>query len=114
MSEFIDLTEGSGMTRNFRKDKENILDAQYQNLDILPICETFDAAQVISMLGNNGCVSLRIYYGMDSEMKVHAILVGADIDGNDMLPPVGKIENFILERGERCPFKCPPTSPLNS
>ena len=114
MSAFIDLTEAGEMTRTFRGIKEDILGTVYQNLKILPICETFDAAQVQDMLSNNGCVELRVYFGMDAAKKISAILVGVDSAGKDILPENDDAGNFIIERGTRCPDNCPPTSPLNS
>jgi hypothetical protein len=114
MSDFIDLNEASVMTRTFRGIKEQILGIGYQGLEILPFCETFDAGQVQDMLSNNGCIGLRVYYGMDSNKKIHAILVGVDNEGKDILPEDDNAGNFILERGERNPPTPPPTSPLNS
>ena len=114
MSDFIVLSEAIDMTRLFRGMKESILHGDYQGLQILPQCETFDAAQVKSMLGNTNCVGMRIYYGMDENKKIHGILVGVDNEGKDILPENEQAGNYILERGIRCPDNCPPTSPLNS
>ena len=114
MSQFIDLAEAAAMTKEFRSEKENILDTNFKNLDILPVCETFDAAQVVSMLKNPECTGLRIYYGMDEHNKIHAILVGVNSEDEDILPPSDEPENYILERSRRCPMYCPPPSGLNS
>lgn len=84
-----------------------------------PICETFDKAAIDKLLAEDGCASLRVYYGMDEEMLVHAILVAADAEGADILPAVssanasGDEDPVILEDALRCPQDCPPPSPLN-
>ena len=118
MNHEITLSEAVAMTTRFRSYKESILKTEYQNEDILPVCETFEKLSVEALLSQGGATHLRIYYGMDSEYKVHAILVGADSTGADILPeensnllqdPTG----VILEDAQRCPPYCPPTSPLN-
>lgn len=113
MSQFISLTEAENMTALYRAQKEAILDANYQSQDILAICETFDKADVETVLGHSGCEGLRIYYGMDEHLKVHAILVGVNEENEDMLPPESE-DPYLLERGLRCPDMCGPESPLNS
>jgi hypothetical protein len=115
MSEFIGLTEATLMTRDFKTNREIILGTIYQNQDLLPFNETFDKDQVISMLNNSGCVGMRIYYGMDTGKKVHALLVGVDSENKDILPENDEAGNFILERSNRVPpGPNPPSSPLNS
>ncbi len=81
-----------------------------------PVCETFSKASIESLIANPRCVSFRIYYGMNPDKSVHAILVGADEKGNDILPAQSAAlgdEGVILEDAERCPQICPPPSPLN-
>lgn len=88
-----------------------------------PVCETFNKSAVLELLNNPEAVFLRLYYGMSGDYAVHAILVAADADGEDMLPAAGgndvlasesQEENVILEDGFRCPQYCPPASPLNT
>jgi len=83
-----------------------------------PICETFDKDTVTHLLSNPKAASFRIYYGMKEDKSVHAILVAADANGNDILPAGTKdlADNGgdILEDAFRCPDICPPDSPLNS
>jgi hypothetical protein len=110
----IPLPAAVEMTRRLRDNRNSILAEQYQRQDILAICETFDAAAIQAILTQDGCVSLRIYYGMDESLKIHAILVGADSSGKDILPPEASAdEGEIMEEGVRCPTMCPPASPLN-
>jgi hypothetical protein len=112
MSHVISLTTAIDMTTRYRQNRISVIDPNQPNTAILCICETFDKAEVMDMLSQSGCESLRIYYGMDDKLNVHAILVGADENGADMLPntePAG----VILEDGQRCPPYCPPPSDLN-
>jgi hypothetical protein len=114
MSAFISLEEAATMTRLYRSVNELMLSLPYQNQEILPLCETFDAEQVRSMLDNEGCVGLRVYYGVDADNKIHAVLVGVDLNDADILPGEEQPGNYIIERSERCPSTCPPPSVLNS
>jgi hypothetical protein len=115
MSEFIALTEAVGMTRDFKTNRETILGTGYQNQDLLPFNETFEKDKIIDMLNNSGCVGMRLYYGMDSGKKIHALLVGIDSEGKDILPENDDPGNYILERSNRVPpGPTPPSSPLNS
>jgi hypothetical protein len=84
-----------------------------------PICETFEKDVIQKLLDTTGCASFRIYYGMKADQQVDAILVAADAEGNDILPPqgnaaIGTTDPVIIEDGYRCPDDCPPSSSLNS
>ena len=84
-----------------------------------PLCETFEKEAVHKLLATEGCVSLRIYYGMKENKNVDALLVAVNSSGEDILPAAtNSIEAtngpIILEDGLRCPDDCPPKSPLNS
>ncbi len=115
MSHEISQTTAQEMTAVFRSNKETILDRNYQNQGILPICETFDKTELETLLSHPECEKLRIYYGMDENLKVHAILVGVNASDEDILPNDPNSENGeIMERSTRCPVDCPPESPLNS
>lgn len=114
----IPLAQAIEMTRRYRTNRENILTEQYREHEILPTCETFDAASIQKLIDQANCVSIRIYYGMDESLGIHAIIVGADSEGRDILPLTasdadGSPEGEIMEDGIRCPKMCPPESPLN-
>ena len=85
-----------------------------------PICETFEASAIERLLATPGAVSFRIYYGLKENGTMHAILVAADSDGNDLLPvsqssfATNGQDPIILEDAFRCPPTCPPDSPLNT
>lgn len=121
MSSFIPLQQAIEMTMLYRQQKENILDPAFQNKNILVNSETFERAEFDTVLGDPNCVKLRIYYGMDDSLQVHAIIVGVDAKDQDILPddtagttsvtdPGGR----IIEEGMRCPPNCPPPSSLNN
>lgn len=107
------------MTTRYRQNRETILAASYQNQNILPLSETFDRAAFDALLAKTGCTRLRIYYGMDEDKKLHAIIVAVDDQNEDMLSQSAALtaedeEEDLLERGFRCPDDCPPDSPLNT
>jgi hypothetical protein len=87
----------------------------------MPICETFEKESVLKMLQIEGVDKFRIYYGTKENGEVCAVLVAVDAEGNDILPDETNIiektgdegEALILEESYRCPYLCPPESPLN-
>lgn len=122
-SHAISLDQAVAMTTLYRQNRENILQPQYQFQNILAICETFNKSDIQKLLNENGCEGFRIYYGMSADLQVHAILVGVDSTGADILLPSANDQGNgvkdggdgdILEDGQRCPTYCPPDSPLNS
>jgi hypothetical protein len=118
MSEFIPLQKAIEMTSLFRKEKEELLQEQFRNKNIFANSETFEKDQLEKILAKEGCKKLRIYYGMDEELKIHAILVPVNANNEDILPVAMKNEEptndeGIIDRGVRCPPNCPPPSELN-
>ena len=123
MNQFIPLDQARQMTALYRAQKEGILSSVFRGHDLLSICETFDAQALLSVLNTPGCASLRIYFGMNDDFKVHAILVGVNENDEDMLPQTlsnslrassNGTTTGIIENGIVCPPTCPPSSPLNS
>lgn len=106
----IPLEEAIDMTSRYRSGKETILAEDFRGKNILPLAETFDRAAFDALLAQEGCASLRIYYGMKEDSSVHLIIVGADGEGADILPA----DAVIIEEGKRCPPDCGVASPLNS
>jgi hypothetical protein len=80
--------------------------------------ETFNIEDVNTLLAATGAAGIRIYYGMDENYNVHAILVAVDEEANDILPEenasITSDPIVIIEQGIRCPPTCPDNSPLNS
>ncbi|MCU0322079.1 MAG: hypothetical protein MUE72_06640 [Chitinophagaceae bacterium] len=117
-SHSISLEKAVEMTTLYRENKNVILKEQYQFTDILALNETFNKEAIIALLQQETCVAFRIYYGMSEDLKVHAILVGVNEKGEDILPAtssrgVTEGDGEILEESARCPIYCPPPSPLN-
>jgi hypothetical protein len=114
MPHAISLTLAAEMIRRYKINNENILCDEFKKRSILPYNETFDRNDVVNLL-SRGAQKLRIYYGMDNDMKVHAILVGVDADGHDILPTsnLEATTDLILEQSSRCPDMCPDPSPIN-
>ncbi len=116
-SHFISLQTAIDMTDLYRSEKENILDAAYRHQGILALSETFNRAAIDALLNEQGCAGIRIYYGMDEGLKVHAILVAVDENNADILPTQVAMlqggDKVIVEEGQRCPDICPPGSVLN-
>jgi hypothetical protein len=122
MSQFISLQTAISMTSLYRSQRDNILKTEYQNQNILALSEAFDRTVFDAVLAESGCQGLRIYYGMSADLKVHAIIVGVDENGNDILPSSNAAaaaegeedDGYIIENANRCPPICPGDSPLNS
>ncbi|MDB5229621.1 MAG: hypothetical protein JWN76_426 [Chitinophagaceae bacterium] len=116
MNNHISLQQAIAMTTRYRENKTSIL-APGVSMDILCISETFPKLAVTGLLAQEGAEFLRIYYGMDEQLDVHAIVVAADKDGKDMLTSAGltgTADDPILEEASRCPPLCPAVpSPLN-
>jgi hypothetical protein len=104
----ISLEQAVAMTTLYRSNRPSDF----------PVCETFPLTAIQSLVANPAAAFFRIYYGMKENMLVHAILVVADSEGNDLLPAANRLaededDNEILEDSIRCPNVCPPDSPLN-
>lgn len=118
MSNFISLREASKMTALYRKEMNQILAEPFKGQNILSICETFEKKDLLSLINKPGCEKLRVYYGMDETLSVHAILVAVNNNNEDILPSLEKSDSVeeqdILEHADKCPVYCPPDSPLNT
>lgn len=111
---FISLSTAQAMTARFRAEKENILLPAYRGQNILSICETFNRSPFDSVLAEEGCVGLRIYFGMEEDLKIKVIIVGVDADNKDILPASARQQRTqddpdtgIIELGRPCPDFCP-------
>lgn len=100
MPQYITLREAEKMMTKYVDEKENILATPYKGLNILPISETFDKSAIETILAQTGCVSMKLYFSMDENFLVKAILVGVNSQGEDILAPGDEI---IVERGQRYP-----------
>lgn len=119
VSHFIPLPQAIEMTTLYRGQYEAALVPELRNKQILPICETFNREAFEYLLNESGCVGIRLYFGMDVDLKVRIIAVAVNERNQDMLPAQSRGMSAtngeeIVEEGQRCPDDCPPPSPLNS
>lgn len=117
MSQFISLEQAIAMTTLYRQHQESVLAEPFQNKGVLARCETIERQFIETLLAKPGCAALRIYYGMDSSLKIHAIVVAVNEKDQDMIAHGEKnlaiTEDDIVEESRRCPTDCPPPSELN-
>jgi hypothetical protein len=118
----ITLEQAITMTTLYRARKAQVLNPTFSN--VLSISETFNREIFDSLLAQPGAAGIRIYYGMDTNMSIHAILVAVDSNNKDILPPTSTGSTLatntgastdsgtIGELGTTCPPNCS-SSPLN-
>lgn len=121
MNHYITLPEAAAMTARYRTNRELILTPAQQGKNTLPFSETFDRTSIDSLLAKPGCTAIRIYYGMDEALSVHAVMVGVNSANEDLITTTSSLATTetdetgdLLERGTRCPDICPPESELNT
>jgi hypothetical protein len=59
------------------------------------------------LLDQEGCMGIRMYYGLDEHGKKELVLVGADADQNDMT-------ELVADLSMPCPSICGVANALNS
>jgi hypothetical protein len=94
----ITLAEGSKMTAAYRatiSTGDTIALAVGKNL-------------VNSILGQTGCMGIRMYFALDEDENKQLVLVGVDANGDDMTAGV-IVDNMIT-----CPNICSKKNSLNS
>lgn len=94
----VTLNDASGWTANFR--------ATISSGDI--IAHFVGKQKINAILEQEGCMGIRIYYGIDDDGEKNLILVGVAADENDM------VNGVIVEKLVTCPPKCSTTNALNS
>ncbi|MES2003012.1 MAG: hypothetical protein V4450_00725 [Bacteroidota bacterium] len=105
----ISLAEAIGLTSRYRQEP----------VTGLFLSEAYDAASVLALLQQPACKSFRLYLGRKEDGSICTVLVAADADGKDILPPAPQAamsdddEGILLENAFHCPPICPPPSPLN-
>ena len=86
----IDLADGGDWTKNYR------LSANYDGVKSI----FYGKTKLQDILGQKGCVGIRIYKAIDAEGVPVMVLIGTDANENDLL------EGYVLERGILCPPNC--------
>ena len=118
----ISLDRVKELTTRYDKNKQAILKEEYHDKGTLPTCETFERAAFDQLLAQEGCVGIRIYYGMDGESNVKLIVVGVDKSDQDIRQSTSNLRKlktddtidepvFALSDSLRCPPYCPPPPP---
>ncbi|RYY49834.1 MAG: hypothetical protein EOO06_05995 [Chitinophagaceae bacterium] len=112
----ISLQSAIDMTTRFRAGREARLIRPDQDIDVLPLSETFHREAIDNLLAVPGCAAIRIYFGLDDYNKIHTLIVPVNKNNEDILSTSDgqNIEPIIVEVGQRCPPTCPPTSDLNT
>ncbi|MFQ5709416.1 MAG: hypothetical protein ACE5HO_18310 [bacterium] len=94
----ITLDDASVLTRNFQS--ENPVDQS--------IGAFMGREALLSILKQEGCVGVRIYYGLDEANDRKMVVVGVDTYGKDMT------DGLLAERTRPCPPFCDESSELNT
>ncbi|MDP2176299.1 MAG: hypothetical protein Q8K70_10365 [Bacteroidota bacterium] len=94
----ISLQEASEITANFRNNMPpNGIIAHY-----------FGKNAILNILNQPLCVGMRIYYALDNIDQPKLVLVGTDMNGNDIVN--GNLAEFSIP----CPTHCSDQNALNS
>jgi hypothetical protein len=121
----VTLEHARKLTSALRARKDDLVKDEYKGKHIIPVCETFEREAIDKLLAYAGCTGIRLYYGLGDDDRLHAIIVGVDSEGKDLLPtatknpqdgvmqPASDTEPVIVEDGLPCPPSCPTGSPLN-
>ncbi len=96
----ITLEDASTLTENYRN--------QFPPETPFIMGEMFDNSSVQRILDQEGCTSLRIYYGLKTDSTKCLILVGVDVDGNDLC------DGYLTENGLGSPPFSSEANALNS
>lgn len=97
----IDLDLARSWANNFREQNTTGTIAHFFGTEILN-----------QLLAEEGCVGLRIYYGIDDEGNRQLLIVGVDEKGNDLLPATGvdgRVNddgNIVADFSYPCPTYC--------
>lgn len=110
MIHFITLEAAKKLTAKYRAEKQNILNPQLLGKDLLSFSETFEADSFRALLDQPGVKNVRVYFGMDDNLKVHLVTVGVNATGEEILNGA----TSIIEDGLQCPPICPPPPPAPS
>lgn len=78
------------------------------------ILAQFFGLQIIKkLLAEPSCIGVRIYYGLDSQGKKQLILVGANAQGENLLPASMALDSADPITVADFSFPCPPYCPPN-
>ena len=92
----ISLTDAAALTKRYRETNPKAAKSG-----------AFHADQVLKLLGQPGCVALRIHYGINADGTTSLVLTGMDAKDTDLT-------GDVLERDFPCPPYCGDGNSLNS
>ena len=99
----FDGTEGGEITLQTAVD----MCAEYRRLNSGATKAHFFGKDILNdILDQEGCVGIRMYYGIDSDDQKQLVLVGVDSDEKDMTA-------LVADLSKLCPTYCDTSSPLN-
>ncbi len=70
------------------------------------IATSVDKTSILNLLNQPNCEGMRIYFGLDDTNKLTLVIVGTNVQGNDMT------SGQILDRLTKCPIVCDLNSSL--
>lgn len=92
----ITLSNGASMTNEYRQRNPGAVKGHFFGKEILN-----------QILDQEGCMGIRMYYGLDEDGNKQLVIVGADSDENDML-------DLVADFSVPCPSACSTPNALNS
>lgn len=92
----ITLTSAGVMTAQYRRDNPDQTLAHFFGKNIIN-----------EILDQEGCMGIRLYYGIDEEGNKQIVMVGADSEENDMT-------DLVADLSHPCPDTCSNPNALNS
>lgn len=93
----ISLPDAAALTKEYRANNPGARIGHFFGRDIIE-----------EILNQEGCVGIRIYYGVDSDTgKRELVIVGANEEEDDML-------DLIADFSKSCPTNCSSSNDLNS
>ena len=93
----ISLNDAAALTENYRETSQGGSLGGY-----------FGGSALTSILQQENCVGIRIYYGRTENHEPRFVLVGVNSDGDDLY------EGELAESSIDCPPNCSKSNPLNS
>jgi hypothetical protein len=102
---FIPWQDAVAMVNNFQTEKQRILSGESSiGPNTLLDYETFNVPAVLAIMEQPGCVGFRIYSGMNDNNEICCILVGVDVNGQDVIVTNGNCALLLCdEEGQRYP-----------
>lgn len=93
----ITLTEGHDLTARYRTANPNAVIGEY-----------FGKKIITDILSQEGCVGIRMYYGISADGQPQTVITGVDANGNDLY------QGLIGDRSYKSPPYSGIANPLNS